>query len=142
MASSQTAAYRSNKTSFSRVRAKNARRSRSTISALHVLLFLLAFRIVNALALRTFFVPDEYYQSLEPAWQLAFGPHSGAWITWVRRDCICMKRCDQKANLITAMPDDYRCYIRQAVIGYPNAGLWMCLHGLISDLNYRNGDTS
>jgi GPI mannosyltransferase 3 len=53
-------------------------------SAQHVFLFLLAFRIVNALTLRTFFQPDEYYQSLEPAWQLAFGPNSGAWLTWVR----------------------------------------------------------
>jgi phosphatidylinositol glycan class B len=44
---------------------------------------LLAFRIVNALTLRTFFQPDEYFQSLEPAWQLAFGADSGAWITWV-----------------------------------------------------------
>ena len=86
---------------------------------MHVLLFLFAFRIVNALALRTFFVPDEYYQSLEPAWHLAFGPKSGAWLTWVRRDC--MKRA-AKANLISAMPDDYRCYIRHAVIGYPNSG--------------------
>ena len=42
------------------------------------------FRVVNAFALCTFFQPDEYYQALEPAWQLAFGPESGAWITWVR----------------------------------------------------------
>ena len=52
-----------------------------------VFLFLLAFRILNALTLRTFFQPDEYYQSLEPAWQLAFGSHSGAWLTWV---CTCI----------------------------------------------------
>jgi hypothetical protein len=85
-----------------------------------VLLFLLAFRIVNALALRTFFVPDEYYQSLEPAWQLAFGPRSGAWLTWVRT---ALHECaGAKANLISAMPDDYGRYIRQAVIGYPIAG--------------------
>ncbi|KAH7125283.1 Alg9-like mannosyltransferase family-domain-containing protein [Dendryphion nanum] len=43
---------------------------------------LLAFRIVNALTLRTFFQPDEFFQSLEPAWQLAFGQSSNAWITW------------------------------------------------------------
>ena len=49
----------------------------------NVLVLLLAFRIVNALTLNTFFQPDEYFQSLEPAWQLAFGPSSGAWITWV-----------------------------------------------------------
>ena len=45
---------------------------------------LLGFRIFNALALTTFFQPDEFYQALEPAWQLAFGQGSGAWITWVR----------------------------------------------------------
>jgi hypothetical protein len=44
---------------------------------------LLAFRIANALTLRTFFQPDEYFQSLEPAWRLAFGQSSNAWITWV-----------------------------------------------------------
>jgi GPI mannosyltransferase 3 len=50
---------------------------------LKLFLFLLAFRLLNALLLRTFFQPDEYFQSLEPAWQLAFGPDTGAWLTWV-----------------------------------------------------------
>jgi len=53
-------------------------------SALGVFVLLLAFRIVNALTLRTFFQPDEFFQSLEPAWQLAFGPSAGACITWVK----------------------------------------------------------
>ena len=48
-----------------------------------VLFFLIAFRILNALSVRTFFQPDEYFQSLEPAWELAFGIDSGAWMTWV-----------------------------------------------------------
>ena len=52
-------------------------------TAQDVLLFLVAFRILNALTIRTFFQPDEYFQSLEPAWRLAFGKDSGAWITWV-----------------------------------------------------------
>ncbi|KAL8997925.1 MAG: hypothetical protein Q9169_002918 [Polycauliona sp. 2 TL-2023] len=47
-----------------------------------ILLFLVAFRILNALCIRTFFQPDEYFQSLEPAWEIAFGSNSGAWITW------------------------------------------------------------
>ncbi|KAF1981112.1 glycosyltransferase family 22 protein [Aulographum hederae CBS 113979] len=47
-----------------------------------VLLLLIGLRIANALTLSTFFQPDEYFQSLEPAWQLAFGDQSGAWITW------------------------------------------------------------
>jgi GPI mannosyltransferase 3 len=48
-----------------------------------ILLFLIAFRILNAFTIQTFFQPDEYFQALEPAWQLAFGKNSGAWITWV-----------------------------------------------------------
>ncbi|EGC42672.1 GPI mannosyltransferase [Histoplasma capsulatum var. duboisii H88] len=48
----------------------------------NILLFLIAFRALNALCVRTFFQPDEFFQSLEPAWQIAFGGDSGAWITW------------------------------------------------------------
>jgi hypothetical protein len=48
-----------------------------------ILLFLIAFRILNALSVRTFFQPDEYFQGLEPAWRIAFGEDSGTWITWV-----------------------------------------------------------
>ncbi|KAL8695894.1 MAG: hypothetical protein Q9201_007914 [Fulgogasparrea decipioides] len=47
-----------------------------------ILTFLIAFRILNTLSIRTFFQPDEYFQSLEPAWEIAFGADSGAWITW------------------------------------------------------------
>ena len=58
-------------------------------NAQDVLLFLLAFRILNALCVDTFFQPDEFFQSLEPAWRIAFGSGggkaSGAWLTWVRR---------------------------------------------------------
>lgn len=50
-----------------------------------ILLFLLAFRILNALSIKTFFQPDEFFQSLEPAWEIAFGADSGAWITWVSK---------------------------------------------------------
>lgn len=58
----------------------------STLSSfLHnnLLLLLIGLRLLNALTLRTFFQPDEYYQALEPAWWLAFGKDSGAWLTWV-----------------------------------------------------------
>jgi hypothetical protein len=44
---------------------------------------LVCFRMINALCVKTFFQPDEYFQSLEPAWMMAFGSQSGAWITWV-----------------------------------------------------------
>ncbi|KAK4068966.1 CAZyme family GT22 [Trichoderma harzianum] len=39
-------------------------------------------RLVNAWYLATFFQPDEFFQALEPAWRLAFGANSGAWMTW------------------------------------------------------------
>lgn len=45
--------------------------------------FIYIIRLFNALTLRTFFQPDEFFQSLEPAWKLAFGQESGAWLTWV-----------------------------------------------------------
>ncbi|KAK1832317.1 hypothetical protein QBC39DRAFT_425524 [Podospora conica] len=47
-----------------------------------VLSALLVFRFINALCVRTFFQPDEYFQALEPAWSMAFGSESGAWLTW------------------------------------------------------------
>lgn len=51
----------------------------------NIMLFaaLILLRIVNALSIKTFFQPDEYFQSLEPAWQSAFGESGNAWITWV-----------------------------------------------------------
>lgn len=52
-------------------------------STLRVLLALIALRLANAFLIQTFFQPDEYYQSLEPAWQIAFGDDSGALVTWV-----------------------------------------------------------
>ncbi|KAL4993072.1 Alg9-like mannosyltransferase family-domain-containing protein [Aspergillus recurvatus] len=48
----------------------------------NILLFLIGFRLVNALTVRTFFQPDEFFQSLEPAWKVAFGANQGPWITW------------------------------------------------------------
>ncbi|KAJ5083261.1 hypothetical protein N7456_012688 [Penicillium angulare] len=48
----------------------------------NILLFLIALRLVNAFTVRTFFQPDEFFQSLEPAWQIAFGKDQGAWLTW------------------------------------------------------------
>ena len=59
--------------------------AQSAATGQNVLFFLIAFRVLNALTVRTFFQPDEYYQTLEPAWEFAFGQDSGAWITWVSR---------------------------------------------------------
>ncbi|KAI9167467.1 GPI mannosyltransferase [Paramyrothecium foliicola] len=50
--------------------------------AFFILQAVLLVRLINASWLQTFFQPDEYFQSLEPAWDLAFGPKSGAWLTW------------------------------------------------------------
>lgn len=46
---------------------------------------LVGFRTVDALVQTSYFQPDEYFQALEPAWQMVFGERSGAWITWVSR---------------------------------------------------------
>lgn len=51
-----------------------------------VFVFLLIIRLINALTIKTFFQPDEYYQSLEPALVSAFGTNVNAWITWEWRE--------------------------------------------------------
>ena len=50
-----------------------------------LLLLLLLLRIFNALTIKTFFQPDEYYQSLEPAWKLVFGYGE---LTWEWKEAI------------------------------------------------------
>ena len=67
-------------------RQRTSERGRDAATPPHIFLFLLAFRILNALSIRTFFQPDEYFQSLEPAWEMAFGADGGAWVTWVSRN--------------------------------------------------------
>lgn len=44
-----------------------------------IILALLCIRVVNALTICTFFQPDEYYQSLEPAWKLVYGYGETTW---------------------------------------------------------------
>ncbi|BCR83238.1 putative glycosylphosphatidylinositol-alpha 1,2 mannosyltransferase [Aspergillus chevalieri] len=66
-------------------REKESREPRE-ITPSTVFLSLIAFRLINALLVRTFFQPDEFFQSLEPAWQLAFGKDQGAWMTWEWRN--------------------------------------------------------
>ncbi|BGP34484.1 glycosylphosphatidylinositol anchor biosynthesis [Rhodotorula toruloides] len=48
----------------------------------HPFLLALPLRLLSALLSRAFFQPDEYYQSLEPAYSLVFGPNAGAYDTW------------------------------------------------------------
>lgn len=50
--------------------------------AVPVAALLVVIRAANAYVSSTFFQPDEFFQSLEPAWRLVFGPDSGAWMTW------------------------------------------------------------
>jgi len=50
-----------------------------------LLVFLISLRILNALTITTFFQPDEYYQSLEPAWHAVFGYGE---LTWEWREGI------------------------------------------------------
>ena len=56
-------------------------------SARRVLASLVLLRLLNAALVWTFFQPDEYFQSLEPAWAAAFGADSGAYTTWVCLPC-------------------------------------------------------
>ncbi|KAI9834849.1 MAG: hypothetical protein M1819_002757 [Sarea resinae] len=67
-------------------REKSRNAAAGSAKSSNILLFLIAFRVLNALTIRTFFQPDEYFQSLEPAWQMVFGADSGAWITWEWRE--------------------------------------------------------
>ncbi|KAI2615448.1 glycosyltransferase family 22 protein [Hypoxylon sp. NC1633] len=53
-----------------------------TAQTREALAVIFAFRLINALCVRTFFQPDEYFQALEPAWHMVFGDDSGAWLTW------------------------------------------------------------
>ncbi|TGJ85326.1 hypothetical protein E0Z10_g3460 [Xylaria hypoxylon] len=53
-----------------------------------VLAVIFAFRFVNSLCVRTFFQPDEYFQVLEPAWQMVYGNNGGAWLTWEWRHAL------------------------------------------------------
>ncbi|KAI5284583.1 glycosylphosphatidylinositol anchor biosynthesis [Ascosphaera aggregata] len=87
-------------------------RPSTVMSRLIILFLLLAFRMINALSLRTFFQPDEFYQSLEPAWDIAFGPNSGAWITWI---IIAAPRLFQ--GLFAAATDFYTWTFAQRIYG-------------------------
>ncbi|KAI2464176.1 glycosyltransferase family 22 protein [Annulohypoxylon bovei var. microspora] len=53
-----------------------------TVPIREALAVIFAIRFANALCVRTFFQPDEYFQALEPAWNMLFGDDSGAWLTW------------------------------------------------------------
>lgn len=44
-----------------------------------IILALICIRVFNALTITTFFQPDEYYQSLEPAWKLVYGYGETTW---------------------------------------------------------------
>ena len=64
-----------------KIKRRQSPTGRGTTSLLdrRLLLFLIALRTFNALTIRTFFQPDEYYQSLEPAWRFVFGYGELTW---------------------------------------------------------------
>jgi phosphatidylinositol glycan class B len=59
--------------------------TQSLLQDRRLLLLLIGLRIFNALTISTFFQPDEYYQSLEPAWRAVFGYGE---LTWEWREGI------------------------------------------------------
>ncbi|KAI0887497.1 glycosyltransferase family 22 protein [Annulohypoxylon maeteangense] len=61
---------------------KSDRASLVAVPVRDALAVIFAVRFANALCVRTFFQPDEYFQALEPAWNMLFGNEGGAWITW------------------------------------------------------------
>ena len=63
---------------------------------------LFGFRLLNAICLRTFFQPDEYFQALEPAWKIAFGADSGPWMTWVGLWWCCCPERERKRERIVS----------------------------------------
>lgn len=65
-----------------------------------VFFVMLFVRLANSLCMKTFFQPDEYFQVLEPAWQMAFGPDSGAWITWVSTTLLLLE--DDTVQVLTS----------------------------------------
>jgi len=57
----------------------NANAVEQSLSTLKLFVGLFFIRLVNALTIKTFFQADEYYQCLEPAYNLVFG---SGYITW------------------------------------------------------------
>ena len=53
--------------------------TQSVLQDRRLLLLLISLRVFNALTITTFFQPDEYYQSLEPAWRKVFGYGELTW---------------------------------------------------------------
>ncbi|KAI0408706.1 glycosyltransferase family 22 protein [Xylaria palmicola] len=59
-----------------------------TEQAREALAVIFVVRLANAVCVRTFFQPDEYFQVLEPAWQLLYGDNGRAWLTWEWRHAL------------------------------------------------------
>lgn len=80
-------------------------------TAKDVWVLLVVFRIFNSFLVKTFFQPDEYFQSLEPAWQMAFGTDSGAWLTWVCGPSFSFLAVDSKpASFFEDWGEGMRCF--------------------------------
>ncbi|KAI0902157.1 glycosyltransferase family 22 protein [Annulohypoxylon nitens] len=80
---SKSSAGAHNATTKSSPNSKNSNKTASaSVPVRDALAVIFAIRFANALCVRTFFQPDEYFQALEPAWNMLFGDGSGAWLTW------------------------------------------------------------
>ena len=77
---------------------------------------LLVFRFMNSLLVWTFFQPDEYFQSLEPAWDMAFGPQSRAWITWACAHFPFFILLDSNDTLYTGMASSTSLIIASSIV--------------------------
>ncbi|TVY23853.1 GPI mannosyltransferase, partial [Lachnellula hyalina] len=103
-------------------------------------MLLLGLRFINALCVRTFFQPDEYFQSLEPAWQMAFGSESGAWITWERMAvsaALFLTSGSFRATVLAVLPNIVQAYFA-AVGDYYTWQLSEKIYGRGSNANWAS----
>ncbi|XP_065322971.1 GPI mannosyltransferase 3-like [Gordionus sp. m RMFG-2023] len=62
-----------------------------------VVIFIIIFRLFNCWIIRTFYVPDEYWQALEPAYQNIYGYGE---LTWEWKHGLSFSGIDTKENMI------------------------------------------
>jgi phosphatidylinositol glycan class B len=105
--------------------------------ATNIFLFLVAFRLLNALAVRTFFQPDEFFQSLEPAWQIAFGKGQGAWVTWVSwyRSCRGQSWNRSLIALVSGFQQEWHHQLRSSLHPLFFAAIYKIVHFLATTLH-------
>src|SRR3569833_1802000 len=68
-----------------------------------VLAGLLILRLAKTHNNQTNNQPDKKNQALEPAWNIAFGPDSGSWLTWVCVFRHCMQLCPDSHSVLATV---------------------------------------